>query len=525
MYSGVHGFHDTEIRNRAYAVLSGLMLTFSFPPFHAPWLAWVALVPLLRAITGQSGRESFLLGMIAGCAHYLTLIYWVVVVLGHYGGLPWFASAGVLLLFVLYLALYLGVFARLARVLQGVRFQFLSIASLWVGLELVRANFLTGFPWCLLGHSQYTQLSLIQVSDVVGVYGISFLLVLANAFLCGLLFDFRSFARVSRKVEGAVLVVLLALTFTYGTVRLKESGKGGPAAREMKVAVVQANIDQSVKWNPRYQEETIRIYETLSRDASSFHPELVVWPETAVPFFFQEASELTSRVGAVSRNLNATLVFGSPAYKVTNGAPQYYNRAYMVSPEGRVSGYYDKIHLVPFGEYVPLKGLLFFVNRLVPAAGDFASGEILAPLPGRGLSGGVLICFEVLFPELARGQVKRGADLLINLTNDAWFGKTSAPYQHLSVSVFRALENRTPMVRAANTGISAFISATGEITRKSGIFKRDLLQGEVHLHKRPMGFYTRHGDLFAILLFAFSAVQTAALLWYRRSRKTVTSYK
>jgi apolipoprotein N-acyltransferase len=505
--------------NRGYAVLSGLLLTFSFPPFHLPWVAWFALVPLLRVIAGQSGREAFVLGMTAGLAHYFTLMYWIVVVLGHYGGLPWFASVSVLILFCLYLSAYMGAFARLSRDLCEGRFQVLGPACLWVGLELLRTHFLTGFPWCLLGHSQYGQLSLIQISDLVGVYGVSFLLVASNGVI-SLLFDIRSLASPFRKAETAAVVALLSLAFSYGVIRLKDSGEAPSGQREMKVAIVQGDIDQSVKWDPRYQGETVRIYEALSREAAPFHPDLILWPETAVPFFFQEASDLASRVSAVPRSLKATLIFGSPAYRMTEGGPQYLNRAYRISPEGEVSGYYDKIHLVPFGEYVPLKSLLFFVNRLVPAAGDFAAGETLAPLSGQGLSAGVLICFEVLFPGLSRGQVKKGADLLVNLTNDAWFGKTSAPYQHLAIAVFRAVENRTPMVRAANTGISAFIRPTGEITRKTGIFRKELLKGEVTLVKRPLGFYTRHGDLFALSLSLLSAIQIGLLLWYRRTRRS-----
>lgn len=507
---------NDKLLHRLYAVFSGLMLTLSFPPFNAPWLAWIALIPLLWAVTGKSTRETFILGMFAGFAHYLTLMYWIVVVLGHYGGLPLPASIGVLVLFCLYLALYPSFFVLFAAGLRGSRFQIMGMSALWVSTEFLRAHALTGFPWSLLGHSQSAQLRLIQISDLVGVYGISFLIVASNAVLYLLIFDRKSFSSHFRKAEAAAVVVLLAATLTYGNFRLNQYREPRTNQRIAKVAVVQGNIDQSIKWNPDYQKQTIRIYEEMTDRAASLNPDLVLWPETAVPFFFQEQNELSLKVMEVSRKLRTTLIFGSPAYGVNQESTQFYNRAYMISPKGKITGYYDKMHLVPFGEYVPLKSLLFFVNRLVPAAGDFASGEVLKPLRADDLSTGILICFEVVFPTLSRGQVKMGADVLVNLTNDAWFGKTSAPYQHLSMATFRAVENRRPLVRAANTGISAFISPTGEITRRSGLFERDLLNQEVAYSPSPIGFYTRYGDLFALFLFAFSAIQIIFSLWYKK---------
>jgi apolipoprotein N-acyltransferase len=499
----------------ALAVLSGLLLTLSFPPMKAPWLAWIALIPLLRSISGKSGREAFTLGLLAGLAHYFSLMYWIVVVLGHYGGLPLPASIGVLVLFCLYLALYPALFALLAGELQGRRLQILGSAAIWTSTELLRAKALTGFPWSLLAHSQFSQLPLIQISDLFGAYAISFLLVACNVLLFLLIFDFQSFSGVFRKAEAAAVVVLLSATLVYGILRLDQFATHDKIQRTARIAVVQGNIDQSIKWDPQYQTTTLEIYETLTRKAADFNPDLVLWPETAVPFFFQEENSLSDRVAEVSRRLGKPLIFGSPAYGINDAGTQFYNRAYILW-EGKVHGYYDKIHLVPFGEYVPLKSMLFFVNRLVPAAGDFASGKVLNPLAVPGFSSGILICFEVVFPELARGQVKRGADILINLTNDAWFGRTSAPYQHLGMAAFRAVENRTPLVRAAITGISAFIRPTGEITKRSGLFRRDLLTAEMAFSPSQMSFYTRHGDLLAFFLFGFSALQIIFIVWYRK---------
>ncbi|MBN1104934.1 MAG: apolipoprotein N-acyltransferase [Deltaproteobacteria bacterium] len=502
------------------AILSGLMLTAAFPPSNTPWIAWIALVPLLKAISGKSAGSAFALGLTAGVAHYGSLVYWIVVVLEHYGGLHLLTSLGVLALFCFYLALYPALFALLSRGFQLRPFRVLGLSALWVSVEFIRAKALTGFPWCLLGHTQHAWLDLIQISDVAGVYGISFLLVASNALLYNLIFHPGFLRMALGKLESLVVILLVSGTLFYGVTRFKQVREGGEHRKTLKVAIAQGDIDQSIKWNPRYQERTIRIYEELSLDAATFGPDLTLWPETAVPFFFYDHPELSLRVLKVAENLHSTLIFGGPAYRRQPEGIKFYNRAYMISPQGRMAGHYDKIHLVPFGEYVPLKRFLPFVNRLVPAAGDFAAGEKLAPLATPLLPAGVLICFEVIFPELAAAQVRAGAEILLNLTNDAWFGRTSAPHQHLAMAVFRAVENRRPLFRAANTGISAFISPAGEITGRSGLFTRQLLKQEVPLSETSRSFYTLYGDVFAGILLLLTLIQTVLNIYYKVTRSS-----
>jgi apolipoprotein N-acyltransferase len=378
----------------------------------------------------------------------------------------------------------------------------------------VRASVLTGFPWCLLGHSQYGQILLIQTADLAGVYGISLVIVLCNGLIYRALFDVRSFRTAAGITETAVILLLVFTSLLYGRYSLERHGEVAGRGPSLRVAVVQGNIDQSLKWNPEHQEKTIRTYETLTRKAAPFRPDLVLWPETAVPFFFQERTALSRRVVESAVSLKASLVFGSPAYGHADGKRRFYNRAYLLSPEGRVEDHYDKIHLVPFGEYVPLQRFLPFVHRLVPAAGDFASGDKVTPLRIPGTPAGVLICYEVIFPELAREQVGMGSRVLLNLTNDAWFGRTSAPHQHLAMSVFRAVENRRPLVRAANTGISAFVSPIGEIVQKSELFTEALLTREVALGEPTLSFYTRYGDLPAAALLLAGLIKMICALWY-----------
>ena len=501
-----------------FALLSGVMLTASFPPGRLEWMAWFALVPLLKAISHASPGRAFRLGFAAGFAHFLTLIYWVTITLQHYGGLNILVSIGVLLLFCTYLSLYPAVFALITAKTGRSRFAILLMAATWVALELTRAKFLSGFPWCLLGYSQYRHLLVIQVADLVGVYGISFLIVLANGLIYSLLFRRHVLKSRAFLWEGLIIVFLAGLTLFYGHFRLQEVASwkkpGQKEVRTIRVAVIQANIDQSVKWNPEYQDKTLDVYGRLTRFSLRFKPRLIVWPETAVPFFFQNHPKLALRVLAMLHGSRADLIFGSPAFDKVDGRIRFYNRAYHLSSGGGMAGYYDKVHLVPFGEYVPLKKFLPFIHRLVVAAGDFAAGKSVEPITFPGLSAGVLICFEAIFPELARQQTLEGAQILVNLTNDAWFGMTHAPYQHLSMAVFRAVENRRPLVRAANTGISAFIGPAGDILMQGGLFTEAVLTRDITPLRSPVGFYTKHGDLFALVLLIICLINIFHALCY-----------
>ncbi len=508
------------LRNLLLAILSGILLTVSFPPGNFSFVAWFALVPLLKSIQTDSPSNAFRLGLVSGLAHYLTLMYWIIVVLKHYGNLNILVALFALLLLSLYLSLYVALFSSLTSRLTDSPFSPLLMACYWVALEYLKAHLMTGFPWCLLGYTQYGQLHLIQLADLSGVYGIGFLIVLVNGLI------FRIFTRSPRQVgmilkrELPIPVLLLVGTWIYGHYHISGIDVDGQPGHRVRAAVIQANIDQSVKWDPAHQVETVQTYHRLTRSARAFHPELIVWPETSLPFFFQDNPKFSPGIFSVAEESGAILVFGSPAYKRHRGAIHYYNRAYMISPDTRQIKYYDKMHLVPFGEYVPLKKYLPFISSLVEAAGDFAPGEKLTSLKTGGLSLGILICFEAIFPDLARALTRDGATILVNITNDAWFGMTSAPYQHLSMAVFRAVENRRPMIRAANTGFSAFIGPTGTIRSRSDLFAAEVLTGSVTAASSNLTFYSRFGDLFAISLLLLSFANVLSSLWIRRRRRT-----
>ena len=502
----------TKVQKLLLALLSGFMLTASFPPSPFYFLAWFALVPLLKSLENEPPAAALRLGFAAGLAHSLTLIYWVIIVMGHYGHLPLPVSVSILILFSLYLAIYPALFAWGYSLIGRSFLGSLKTAALWVALEYVRANILTGFPWCLLGHTQYMNLEAIQVADLVGAYGTSFVIVLSSTLIYGLLLE-RNLDRWKR--EAPVVLLTLAVVLGYGFYRMSDSR---PPRATLKIAIAQGNIDQSIKWNPAYQEKTVQIYRTLTLQSRSFGPDLVVWPETAVPLFFQDGEPLARSVLNTAREAGTYIIFGSPAYRREKGSVSFFNRAYLASPNAEIIGSYDKVHLVPFGEYVPMKRFLPFVQRLVVAAGDFLPGDKVAPLKFPKAAAGVLICFESIFPELGRELTANGATLLVNLTNDAWYGMSSAPFQHFSMAVFRAVENRRPVVRAANTGISAFILPNGKIVEQSDLFKEAFLTREIPLPDPGLTLYTRWGDFFAIALTIISAVNIFLAYWYTRKQ-------
>jgi len=528
--------YKINIKNVLLAGLSGLMLTASFAPINLEWVAWISLIPLLISLENKSLSDAFKIGLLAGLFHYLTLIYWIVTVLSRYGNISPILSLAALLLLSLYLSLYIAFFALVVVTFKKNRFYSLWGASAWVALEYARSYIMTGLPWCLLGYSQYSRLPFIQISDIAGVYSISFIIVLVNIAIynvASLIFKKKKSAHtvgyepeitvsdhntLNRKrksnnehpfkrvgIETIFTVFLVGCILVYGYSRLKEKKDANLKGRELRAVVVQGNIDQSLKWDSDFQEETVSIYKKLSLQSADFKPQLIIWPETALPCFFQDTSHLSREVFEIAKITNAKILFGSPAYVKENDSIFYYNRAYMIS-KGRVVDYYDKVHLVPFGEYVPLKRYIPFVHRLVTAAGDFSTGKKVHPMHSPDLTIGTLICFETIFPDISRKFAAQGVEFLVNLTNDAWFGRTSAPYQHISMAVFRCVENGLPMARAANTGISAFILANGKIADTSELFEREILQKEIKLtHKKT--FYSQFGDIFAILLTVATIVK------------------
>lgn len=499
------------------SLLAGVLLFFSFPKFGYGWVVWFSLIPLFFALRGKTPGKALAVGGLAGFVANLGILYWVAGAVIRYGNLSVVTGYSALLLLVLAVSLYMALFAAILVFLTGRGVpEVLAAPPLWVLVEFGKSRFFTGFPWENLGYALHDNIPILQFADVAGVYGLSFLIVLVNA----VLFDILCLKRANRKrVSIAIVFTSLAvlLLFFYGHYRIEQVERMGKEARTFEVAVAQGNIDQAVKWNRDYQLRTLEVYETLSRETLKERTDLLVWPETAMPFFFQDGDEKQRRVRALARDYGITLVAGSPSYREKGGRVVYGNSAYLVSPEGEITGRYDKVHLVPFGEYVPLKRFLSFAEKLVAGAGDFVPGTGFVPLPtAKGDRLGVLICYEGIFPEIGRAYKKAGADLLVNITNDGWYGRSSAPWQHLSMAVFRAVENRMYLVRAANTGISAIVSPTGKIEKRTDLFERTDLRGAVRIFTMK-SIYSRYGDFFVCFCLFFFVI----LLFYSRRRKTV----
>jgi apolipoprotein N-acyltransferase len=497
------------------AATTGVLLPYCFPRYDLGLLAWVALIPLHVALEGLSRRrQAFWLGWIAGIISSTGIMAWVVTAMNTYGKVPLVFSYGIMLLLTAYLGLYVGLYSAGVvwfRMLVPRYGQF-AAPCLWVALELLRTYVLSGLPWSLLGYSQYRQLDVIQIADHLGVYGVSFLVVLTNVALAELYLWlmplFRGFrpARLPWELVTTA-AMLVGLSWAYSTSLIAREGIESSKAT-LQVGVVQPNIDQAVKWDQGFRDETIRRYDRLT-ESFGYGADLIVWPEAATPFIYEREPVYQLQLVAMANRAGAPLLFGSPAVRFdADRKPFLLNSAYLLSPDGQLLGRYDKQHLVPFGEYIPLKSsLLFFLEKMVEGIGDFQAGlgptilsfqlkESNGADPARRVKFGVVICYEVIFPDLVRRVAASGAEFLVTITNDAWFGDSSAPAQHFSMVVFRSVENHLAFARAANTGISGFIDPFGRIIAASPIFMQTALQGEIAV-RQTQTFYSRHGDVFA----------------------------
>ncbi|MEO5656921.1 MAG: apolipoprotein N-acyltransferase [Nitrospiria bacterium] len=523
-------------RYLALAALSGALLVLSFPLPRLTLLAWFALVPLLIAASQESPRRAFVLGWIAGVVYFTGTLHWLTNTMVNYGHLPPWLSYPILLLLTLYLGLYVGGFAWAARTLadQPAWRQLVALPAIWTALEFARGHLLTGFPWAALGYSQAAVLPLIQIADLTGVAGVSYVLVFTNVALAqavaavwprahmsiplpvaSIVPPPASPASRSPIVPLAAAVLVLNGILAYGHRQLEVFRRDDAAAERVTVAVVQGNIDQDQKWDPAHLRDTTERYQALTREQTAHRPDLVVWPEAAMPFFFEREDVYRGELVAFVEREGVPLLFGSPALEMSSeNTPRLYNSAYLLSSDGRAAGRYDKLHLVPFGEYVPLSSLLFFVDKLVDGIGEFVPGERATVFDLERFKLGVMICFEVVFPDLPRRAVLNGATVMAAITNDAWFGPSAAPYQHIEMVVFRAVENRVPFARAANTGVSGFIDATGRLFNTTDLFVPATRAATLAPRTRT-SFYTRYGDLFAWLCAAAGLLAVGRAAWTR----------
>ncbi|MEW6426707.1 MAG: apolipoprotein N-acyltransferase [Thermodesulfobacteriota bacterium] len=503
---------SAPLKQTGQAALAGALLYAASPgPQALPLLAWFALLPLFLAIDGVPVRRAATLGFVCGLVFFLPLLSFIVIVLSTYGGVAYPVAVAVMILLAVYMALFPALFAGILQMLGGAGTSIWIAPGLWVGLDWLRGVLLTGFPWLDLGYTQYRQALLLQSADLGGHFAVTFLLVLASALL------FRLLRRQSRRWHcnelPAALLLLGALV--YGGFQLaayRQSDAGTPSQR---LVIVQGSIEQDEKWQPGQELATVLRYTGLSAGAQP--GDLLVWPETALPFYPAGHPLFGEHILPLLRDRQTWLLTGTPYAEKVGGRVRYLNRAVLITPDGDIAGHYDKQHLVPFGEYIPFRSVFSFLSPVVETMADFSPGLDTSLLSGENAQIGALVCFESIFPELARAQVTAGADLLVNITNDAWFGRSNAAYQHLAMAVLRAVENRRGLARAANTGISGFISPAGEISGETSMFVPAAVSGRLPLIER-LSVFSRFGHWFAPGCAALSLI---ALILGRGRRRPV----
>jgi apolipoprotein N-acyltransferase len=439
----------------------------------------VAFVPLFVHVCRGGLKQAVTCALVVGVGHFLLQLYWIVFVLGQYGGLPLFVSVPALLLLCLYMAGYVLVFVLVARLFVQRFSPYVSLwllPSAWVGLDFLRSFLFSGFPWMDIGYGVANIPFLFQSADLWGHYGLTFIIVLLNTF-----FALSVLNGADRRVivgQAVPVILLCSGVVLYSGLRWQYIEKTLQQAEYLSVGVVQGNVDQAQKWDPARQGTTVRDYVEQSlqlmrlKDTGTLRPDLLVWPETSLPFYPVNHPLLVPIERLVAAE-QVMLLTGSPWYEREEwqaGKVKFFNSSLLFDTKGEIVARTSKSHLVPFGEYVPLQEWLPFIAPLVEAVGDFSRGEIRNPPACKTARIGVLICFESIFADISRKWVDAGANLLVNMTNDAWYGESSAPYQTLAMTRLRAVETRRSIVRSANTGFSGFIDPMGRLQQLSPLF-------------------------------------------------------
>ena len=477
---------------------------------------------VIASARAGSLRRAFFAGLLAGAVYFAGTLYWLVETMTTFGGLQTWLAVVVAALLVAYLALFPAAFSLIfARCYRSYQFAaYLLAPCIWVTTELGRQYLWDGFPWALLGYSQVTALPVAQSASVVGVYGLSWMVSLVGASLAAVAIE-RGRPRWFLAVSVAVL---MGAATTWGSVRLRSASLTS-AGEPVRVAVIQGNILQDDKnaaytGNVEVADLISQRYLDMTRQALGAGAAFVMWPESSTPFYFERDLVRGGAIRRLAREANATLLIGSDQVEQMKASsdtdkPQlfYYNAAFLVKPDGQVGPVYRKMHLVPFGEYVPLSSLLFFVGPIVEAVSAFTPGQdpVLLPVAGHIVS--TAICYEVIFPNLINRFVRDGSELLTTITNDAWYGKSSAAYQHWDQASMRAIEQGRYLARAANTGISGFVDPYGRVIEKTELFTQNVVVADLRFIKSRT-VYSRAGDLVAWLSLA---VVAAALAGTRRA--------
>jgi len=508
---------DAPSADRRALALYGVLTFFAFPhelPFAATLgtpafdfgllATWLAPAALVLGIRGLSPRGAFRAALIASFLSHAVFFYWFMVVIVVYAGMPFLLGILAPLVPALYVAPFTALFAwGFTRFARDGAAGLLFGAALWVAIDWARGHFLGGFPWATLGYGLHLDTPLLGWTRLGGVYVLSFVACLVGLAAAEVWRD-RSPARLRS------LALVLGFVLLLHPVGWWLGSDGGVPVDTVRVAAIQGSVDQGEKWDATRREEILSRYLALSRDAARA-ADWIVWPETAVPGLVEQDTPMRGRIASLARESGASLVVGGMGVDVDWQARRFtafYDSAFLFDPDGNLMDRYDKTHLVPFGEFVPLRGLLghFFQalasglssNDVTPGGRPRNLGLVWPGEPERRQLVGVPICYELIFPDLVRRMGGEGAGALLAITNDAWYGRTGAPHQFLAMTAMRAAENGLPVVRAANTGVSALIDARGRVTRQSALFEQAIVEGQIEIPRnREPTFYARHGDVFA----------------------------
>ncbi len=509
--------------NVVLAAISGILFACSFPNVAMGWLMFIAFLPLFVALTRARGAgEAFLLGWLAQTVAWLMMVPWVVRVMSHYGGLPYATGVVIFVAMCAYLGVYGGAFSLLFhRIAPSTRFRrWLLVPLAWVVVEYARTYLMTGFPWNLIAASIVDYAPLVQFDRVAGPYALGVLILLPSTLVAWLgrrwgVGDRASGVGDSRPNSGPRLPTLdirtllpiagvIIVTFVWwvtGLVaaRMLVRPTGTPLAR---AALLQPNISQEMRWDTDNLVLIFRRMMAMTEEAASHGVQVVIWPESTVPLSYATTDFYRQAIESISKARNVDVILGSVA-EDPKQPEKLWNAAFLVS-DGRTIGHYDKIHLVPFGEYVPLRQMLFFAHALVHAVGQFELGTKDTPLEGR-FHYGPAICYEVVFPQIPRTQVVHGANVLVTITNDAWYDGTSAPRQHLNQARLRAVETDRYLLRAGTTGISAVVDPTGHLVQQLEMGRQGIIYADFQ-PRTSITPYVRFGDWFAWLAIALVVV-------------------
>lgn len=516
------------VRDLALLVFGASLYTIATPPYEWSSAAWLALAPLFLVLRGKTPGTAYAVGFLYGIFFCIGIASWVYYAVAAYFALGFpFDLLVTFLSYSLFVGSYTGLAALCSCVLMSrsrPSFRWVGIPALWVSAEFARTSLFSGFSWELLGYTQYRQLSLIQIADITGVYGLSFLLALtgyvfAECFALLPLFRFSPLphAACSGRLPWPALGLLLGVvvvTLGYGSLRLHQYASS--SIPPLKLALVEGNVTNEHRWQRVHYATTLLQYMSVTRQGVAGMPlDLIVWPEFAIGFYLDREPLLRMQLGQLTQSLDTSLLLGAPRVEETAAGSSYYNSAYLFAPNGELRGTYDKMRLLPFAEYRPFP-LFPFPRHDREFPSEFTPGRepTIFPLPRAAF--GVTICYEATYPDLSRRLVRDGAQFLVNISNDTWLVKGGgAAAQHFSMAVFRAVENKRPLVRATTGGISGFVDPTGHFHHLS-MREEGVIVGEIS-PRHELTVYARYGDWFA---FGCGSVALIALwngrLWNRR---------